>query len=266
MKFGICTAPGALGDPARFLNVLAEAGADYVEWTVGSLMSSEAEYEKLRAIADHAPIKPEAFCVFLPPHHRITGPDVNLLSVLTYAGEAVKRIGQIGGEVVVLGSGSARRVPDGFPMVEARRQFVEFARELSPLAEQNGVTVVIEPLNAREDNLVTSVETGADFVREVNSPAIRLLADFYHMNEENEGVNSVVNAGNLLHHTHVADLGRVAPGFAKEGEADFKAFFGALASVGYDARCSFEGKTDDLTRQAKPLLNHLRERFAQART
>lgn len=264
MKFGICTAPGALGDPARFLDVLAEAGADYVEWSVGSLMASEGEFEKLCAIAQKAPIKPEAFCVFLPPHHRITGPGVNLASALDYAGEAVRRIGQIGGEIVVLGSGGARKVPDGFPMEEARRQFEEFARELSPRAEENGVTVAIEPLNSKEDNLITSVATGAQVTREIDRAGIRLLADFFHMNEENESVQSIVDANGLLRHTHVADLGRVAPGYAKEGEADFVGFFRALKAVGYDARCSFEGKTDDLARQAKPLLDHMRARFQQA--
>lgn len=264
MKFGICTAPGALGDPARLLNTLAEAGADYVEWTVGSLMASESEFEKLRAIAQNGPIKPEAFCVFLPPHHRITGPNVNLTVALGYAGEAVRRIGLIGGEIVVLGSGSARKVPVGFSMDEARRQFEEFARELAPRAQENGVTVVIEPLNSKEDNLITSVEVGAQVTREIDRAAIRLLADFFHMNEDGEGVQSVLEAGGLLRHTHVADLGRVAPGFAKDGEADFLAFFGALKAVEYDARCSFEGKTDDLSRQAKPLLAHLRERFEQA--
>jgi D-psicose/D-tagatose/L-ribulose 3-epimerase len=218
----------------------------------------------LRAIAENAPIKPEAFCVFLPPHHRITGPKVNLASALEYAGEAVRRIGQIGGEIVVLGSGGARKVPDGFPMDEARRQFEEFTRELAPRAQENGVTVAIEPLNSKEDNLITSVHLGAEITREIDRPSIRLLADFYHMNEDGEGVQSVVEANGLLHHTHVADLGRVAPGFAKEGEADFVAFFAALKSVGYDARCSFEGKTDDLARQAKPLLDHLRARFQQA--
>ncbi|BCM89450.1 5-keto-L-gluconate epimerase [Abditibacteriota bacterium] len=264
MKFGICTAPGALGDPARFLDVLADAGADYVEWSVGSLMASEGEFEKLCAVAENAPIKPEAFCVFLPPHHRITGPNVDLASVIEYASEAVRRIGKIGGEIVVLGSGGARKVPEGFPMDEARRQFEEFARELAPYAEQSGVTVAIEPLNTKEDNLITSVQLGAEITRAIDRPSIRLLADFYHMNEDGEGVQSIVDANGLLRHTHVADLGRVAPGFAREGEADFVAFFGALKSVGYDARCSFEGKTDDIARQAKPLLAHLRQRFQQA--
>ncbi len=264
MKFGICTAPGALGDPARLIDTLAQSGADYIEWTVGSLMAGGYEYERLRLVAQSAPIKPEVFCAFLPPHQRITGPNVHLSSVLEYAGEALTRIGSVGGEVVVLGSGGARKVPEGFSMEEARRQFVEFARELGPLAQESGVTVVVEPLNSHEDNLITSLGKGASVVREVAHPSVQLLADFYHMNEDGESVQSIRDAAALLRHTHVADLGRVAPGCAKDGEADFHAFFGALKSVGYDARCSFEGKTDDLMRQAKPLLEHLRERLAQA--
>jgi len=264
MKFGICTAPGALGDPARLLDTLAEAGADYVEWTVGSLMASPAEFERLRLIAEQSPIKPEAFCVFLPPHHRITGPHVELKKVLEYAGEALHRIREVGGSIIVLGSGSARKVPLGFPHDEARRQFIEFARELSPLATEQGVTVAIEPLNKAEDNLLNSVRDGIQLTREIDRPAIALLADFFHMNEDGEGVFSIENANASLVHTHVADTNRVAPGVSKGEEADFHAFFRALKSIGYDARCSFEGKTDDLARQAKPLLEHLRMRWNEA--
>lgn len=258
MRFGICTAPGALGDPARLIDTLAEAGADYVEWTVGSLMASDGEFERLRAVARNGPIKPESFCTFLPPHQRITGPGVRLASVLDYAGEALRRIAALGGQIVVLGSGSARRVPQGFAMDEARRQFIGFARELGPLALEQGVTVAVEPLNSHEDNLITSVSEGAALVREIAHPSIRLIADFYHMNQEGEAVASVFEAGDVLCHTHVADFNRVAPGFAKGEAADFLVFFGALKGVGYDERCSFEGKTDDLTRQAKPLLAHLK--------
>lgn len=262
MKFGICCAPGALGDVEALLDVMAQAGADYVEWTVGSIMASEAEFERLRAIVADAPLQPEAFCVFLPPHHRITGPDVDLAAVLTYASEAMQRAHALGGEIVVLGSGGARKVPAGFDPDVALNQFKQFCRELGPRAQQAGVTIAIEPLNSGEDNLINSVAQGAQIVDEVAHPHIQLLADFYHMIEEGESVENAKDAGKRLKHTHVADLGRVAPGFA-EGEADFVAFFGALRAAGYDDRCSFEGKTHDLARQAKPLLDTMRARYTR---
>ena len=253
-----------MGEPMETLEALAHAGADYVEWGVGSLMGAEAEFEDLRAAISGAPLKIEALNGFIPAHHRLTGPDVNLAAVLDYAGEALRRANALGVEIVVLGSGGARRVPDGFSMTQARRQFVEFAREIGPIAQENGVTIAIEPLNTSEDNLITGVTEGAAFSEEIAHPAIQLLADFYHMNEEGESTSSIIEAGAKLRHTHLADLGRVAPGFAPDGEADFHAFFGALKTIGYDARCSFEGKTTDLAAQARPLLDHMKQRFAEA--
>lgn len=263
MKFGICCAPGSLGEPARLMEVMQDAGADYVEWTVGTVMDDD-QFEKLRGFLATSPLKPEAFCVFVPSHHRLTGPNVHLQAALDYCGEAMKRCNALGAEIVVLGSGGARKVPEGFDPAQAQKQFLEFGRELAPLAQNAGVTVALEPLNSSEDNLVNSVKLGAQIVDEIGHPNFQLLADFYHMVEDNEPVSNIVEAGGRIRHTHLADLGRLAPGFAEKGEADFVSFFGALRKIGYDARCSFEGKTHDLAAQAKPLLQTMRDRWAQS--
>ncbi|MBW3636675.1 MAG: sugar phosphate isomerase/epimerase [Armatimonadetes bacterium] len=263
MKFGICCAPGALGDTIEGLNLLAEAGADYVEWGVSSIMASDAEFESLRAAVAGAPIQAEAFNGFLPAHHRITGPNVDLDAVLTYASEAMRRVQILGGDIVVLGSGGARKVPEDFDKTRALEQFNQFCRELGPRAQEAGITIAVEPLNSREDNLINSVAQGAHIVDEVAHPHIQLLADFYHMFEDREPTQNAADAEKRLQHTHLADLGRLAPGFA-EGEADFVGFFSALRAAGYDKRCSFEGKTHDLASQAAPLLATMRARYASA--
>ena len=264
MKFGICSAPHALGEPSRLMEVMTSAGADYLEWAVGAVMSSEAEWEKLRALTADAPLKPEAFNSFLPPTQRITGPDVKLQQTLDYASEAMRRCRALGAEIVVLGSSGARRVPEGWAPMRALDQFETFCRELGPRAAQHGITIAIEPLNHTEDNLVNSVAAGAAIVDAVSHPNIRLLADFYHIFHDDEAVDDVAKVGARLKHAHLADLGRVAPGFAAEGEADFVGFFRALNAAGYDARCSFEGKTHDLAAQAKTIIAHMKERQAQA--
>lgn len=264
MKFGICCAPGALGEEQKLIDTLEAAGADYLDWAVGAIMASDAEFEKLRRLIEGNKLKTDAFMAFLPPHHRVTGPNVNLEAVLTYATEAMHRAKALGGEIIVLGSAGARKVPEGFDLAVAHAQFVEFGRELGPRAAEAGITVAIEPLNTKEDNFIISVAQGAEYVDEIAHPNIQLLADFYHMVEENEPLENVKNAGARLKHTHLADLGRVAPGYAKGGEADFVGFFGALRAAGYDGRCSFEGKTDDLARQAKPLLDKMRQSYAES--
>ncbi len=265
MRFGICCAPGALGNEQRLIEILAEAGADYLDWSMGSLMASDAEFEKLRALVAQGPLRPEALMAFLPPTQRVTGPDVKLGATLEYASKAMRRAREIGGEIIVLGSAGARRVPAGFSMERARAQFIEFGREIGPRAAEIGVVIAIEPINRGEDNLISSVAQGADYVDAIGHPNVRLLANFYHMTAENEPLQNVVEAGARLKHVHLADWGRVAPGTAKAGEADFVGFFGALRSAGYDARCSYEGKTDDLARQAPAIIAAMRERYAQSR-
>jgi len=273
MRFGICCGPGSFAPQVedqpqssltKLVEVLQAAGADYIEFPVGAVMPAggQAEWEELRDAMAPLALKVEAFNSFIPATHRITGPDVDLDAVLEYAGTALQRCKELGGAVVVLGSAGARRVPDGFDHTEAEQQFIEFARRLGPVAESVGIDIAIEPLNSKEDNLVLSVEQGARIVDEVGHPRIQLLADFYHMFEDGEPVENVAAAGARLRHTHLADIGRVAPGYA-EGEADFIGFFSNLRAAGYDGRCSFEGRIDDLEAQAKPLLDLMKQRFAE---
>jgi sugar phosphate isomerase/epimerase len=155
-------------------------------------------------------------------------------------------------------------VLDGFSHEEARKQFVQFGRELGPLAQNAGITIAIEPLNKKEDNLINSVADGAQIVDEIAHPSIQLLADLYHMAEDGEPMRNVSQAGARLRHTHVADKGRVAPGFAENGEEDFIGFFRALRKANYDARCSFEGKFDDMSTQLKPAIALMQKRWEES--
>jgi hydroxypyruvate isomerase len=54
---------------------------------------------------------------------------------------------------------------------------------VAPNAEAAGITVVVEPLNTLVDHMgyfLTGADEGATIIREVDSPAVRLLFDIYH--------------------------------------------------------------------------------------
>lgn len=279
MKFGICCSPGALETETSTFSentaALKEAGVAYLEFPVAAL-TPESDTSALAALQSKmadAALPVEVFNGFLPAHQRITGPNVDLRAVLEYSRTALARCKELGGDVVVLGSGKARRVPDGFDTTRAEKQFIEFCRELAPIAQENAITICIEPLNTREDNLICSVAHGAQIVDAVAQPSIQLLADFYHMMEENEPLENIVQANTRLRHTHLADVGRVVPGTAENGEADFTGFLRALKNSGYAgstpddkpaARCSFEGRFTNLSEQAAPMIAILHARFAMA--
>ena len=78
----------------------------------------------------------------------------------------------------------------------------------------------------------------------------RRAADEYHMIEMNESEQSIIDAGfNLMRHCHTADpVARKYP--HPDGTWDYKPFFDALKSIGYEGRVSIEGGCDDFVKDA----------------
>lgn len=271
MKFGICATPrtadknAPLKDSAaRLQEILHHAGADYFEMNVGSVMGDDFD-ELARALAP-LELKSEAFNSFIPAQHRITGPDVDLPSLLEYCRKSLGRCAQIGGKIVVLGSSGARKIPKDFSVESAENQFIEFGQALGPIARDAGIVITVEPLNHREDNFILDMKQGMHMVDAIWDVNVQLLADLYHLTEDKENLNNVGDAGARLRHTHVADLRRVPPGFAKNGEAEFREFYRQCRRAGRVERSSYEGSFSDFAAQAAPLIAHLKLRWQESAT
>jgi hydroxypyruvate isomerase len=141
--------------------------------------------------------------------------------------------------------GEDRSVRFQFPELseEAKYQSVlDGLKALAPLAEEAGVTLVLEPLNVHVDHpgyFLNRSGVGLDLVRAVGSPRIKLLYDIYHM-QVMEGNVIETLTGNLdaIGHVHVADVpGRHEPG---TGELNYANIFRALRQAGYDRYVGFE--------------------------
>jgi len=234
IKFGVCTGP----DKAEKLKAI---GFDFIEGGVSSTLKptlSDAEFApelaKLKACA--LPFQP---CNgFIPKEFRLTGPDANHGPALEYAVKACHRADQAGIPFIVFGSGGARNLPKDFDASKGKAQFIEFCQKLGDRIKECNVTIVLEPLNKGECNILNSVTEGIEYVDAIKRPRVRLLADFYHMMKENEGPGAIRKAGARIGHCHIAELeGRKAPG--TKGE-DLRGFFKALREIGYNGGVSCE--------------------------
>lgn len=77
--------------------------------------------------------------------------------------------------------------------------------ELGEHAHQAGTRILLEPLNRRECHFLRQVADAAAICRDVNSPGIRLMGDFWHMTwEETCDLAAFLSAGKYLHHVHIA--------------------------------------------------------------
>ena len=129
------------------------------------------------------------------------------------------------------------------------------------MAGRYGVTLVIEPLNRGETNIINSVPDAVALARSVDHPNILALADIYHMEEESEPFDHVLDAKGFLAHVHVADTGRFAPG---TGSYDTIGLFRRLKTIGYEGRISVECSWRDFATEAPAACRFLRETWEKA--
>lgn len=103
--------------------------------------------------------------------------------------------------------------------------------ELGEVAAQEGVCLFLEPLNRYEDFILNTLAQGTGVIRQAGVSGVRLCADLYHMNiEEDDVAQAIVQAEGYVGHVHVSDSNRHEPG---AGHMDWLAAMGALLATGY---------------------------------
>jgi len=86
-------------------------------------------------------------------------------------------------------------------------------RETAEHAGKHEVVLVIEAVNRFESYLVNRLDTVADLIAEVGSPAVKMMGDFFHMNiEEQNSEENLLKYRDEIFHVHIADNNRKAIG------------------------------------------------------
>jgi len=254
VKVGYCTG-------LKNVDAAKTAGFDYVELSATEVAGlSDADFDAAAAHLKQAGVPTPAANLFVPQTIKVVGPDVNLEQQTAHVKKVMSRLSRLGVEVLVFGSGGARRVPDGFARDEAWKQLVDFSRRAAEEAKPYRITVAIEPLRKQETNIINTAAEGLELVSAVNHPNFQLMIDFYHLASEQEDPAIVLKAKDHLRHLHVANpQGRVFP--QKWDEYNYAPFFANLKAIGYDKRISMEGSTTDLAAQGPVTVALLRRAF-----
>ena len=70
------------------------------------------------------------------------------------------------------------------PAKEARAKLVELLQDLGTHASDVGTRILLEPLNRRECYFLRQLADAAAICRDVNSPGVAMMGDFWHMTWE----------------------------------------------------------------------------------
>lgn len=246
MKFGLCA-------PVESIRRVKALGFDYIEVNATRIgRMSSAEFETAAAMAKEASLPVSAAnCLFPGEMNLYASPD----RVAAWLQLVMPRLRRLGVDTVVFGSGGARRRPSSLPYPVAFRSLARSVRLMGDTAMANGLTVVIEPLNTGETDMINCLAEGSALAAMADHPNVRLLADAYHLAMEDENPMEMGRVGGVCH-VHVAlREGRRWPVRADE---ELKAFFAGLKSAGYDGRVSVEGASDAWEQDAPAALEVLR--------
>jgi D-psicose/D-tagatose/L-ribulose 3-epimerase len=261
MRIGYCTnliATQIDGTGSEWIEKGQENGFDYVELPLAQMVDlNDEEFCSLKERVDFSGLKCEACNNFFPGSIRLTGNAVDYGKIEEYLEKALGRAAQLGVKVIVLGSPKSKNVPEGYPMDKAWSQLVELLRHIDSLVKTKDITIVIEPLNKMESNIINTAAEGLRLVKAVDRENIKLLIDYYHLYMEKENPEIILDAGYYIKHIHFANpTGRVYP---IETEDGYIRFMNLLKGIGYEGRISIEAYTKDFSHDAKRSVKILRQ-------
>jgi sugar phosphate isomerase/epimerase len=127
------------------------------------------------------------------------------------------------------------------PGVERSRALAWLAEGLCMLdrrAQDQGVKLIYEPLNRYETNVFNRLGEAGDFLDQLATRNVVLLADLFHMNLEEASIpDAIRSAGQRIGHVHFADSNRGPVGSGHTPMAEIAA---ALRATGYQGCVSAE--------------------------
>lgn len=255
MKIGICAGVNEVLQ-------LKPGSADYVELNLSEIQKmSASELKNIQEQLRLAGQKAEASNCFFPANLKLCGSSYRKQSVSEYCKKAVFNASLLGIHTCVLGSGKARNIDDSDDRTECLKQIEEAFFVAGEIAKEFDTTIVLEPLNKKETNVINTVAEGAAFCRKLNHSNIRLLADIYHVAVENEPFDVISQNGNLLKHVHIArPEGRLFP--TEHDGFDYLSVKSILDKAGYDLRISIEGASPgNFVECAQASLSYLKSIF-----
>lgn len=137
---------------------------------------------------------------------------------------------------------------DDIPAEQQTQYVIDCLKLLAPIAEDNGVTIVLEALNPLIDHkgfFVCRTDHAMEILEAVDSDNVKMLFDIYHQQiTEGNVINNLRHNIRRIGHFHVADNpGRKEPG---SGELNYTNIFNAIAKTRYDGFVALEcGHTND---------------------
>jgi D-psicose/D-tagatose/L-ribulose 3-epimerase len=181
------------------------------------------------------------FCAVLPPGFNTISEDAAIRArTIAHWKDCIETVAELGGSIMA----GPLYAPVGYLPGRRRtgdewRRMIEAFQQLTPMLDNRGVTLAIEPLNRYETYVLNTVEDAAKLCREIAHTKVGILFDTYHANIEEKSLSAAIGtAGQWLRHVHACENDRGVPG---SGHIEWTEVFNGLSRVAYDGWLTIEG-------------------------
>lgn len=223
-------------DHIKYIKKASEIGYDILEFQAQPLLDmSDAKLLEIKSAALFSGIE-LTYSLGLDPAYDVSSPDESIrLGGVEYLKKIMSQIEKMGGSLLsgvsYAGWGISPHASDKARLWD---NSLKSMRTLVKTAENSGITYCVEAVNRFEGCLINTAEEALAYVNSIDSPAIGILLDTYHMNiEENSISDAIKLAGDKLASFHTGENNRSAPG---KGHLDWDEIFASLSQIGYKKR------------------------------
>lgn len=248
-----------VGTNIERIELASKAGYKYCEIAFTDLaVKTDEDFAALKDKMGSLGIKPIAANCMFSPRMRLLEGEKGYPAVREHLEKALPRAKELGIPVVILGSGDARKIPEGMTKQEAADRFVAVIKDvIAPMFAEYGIMIGLEELRAEECNFINTCKEAMEIIRRIDRPNVKLLLDFYHAILGGDTLEELETYGTeYIVHVHYGSPinERRAP---KHGVDDhlIREYFALLKKMGYDEGFSLEGKTDDFEAEITEALS-----------
>lgn len=186
-------------------------------------------------------------CACFPPSRDLRGTAAQQRATVRYLRDLVEMAELLGTDIVMGPLYSSTGRAEAVPRTEYRLQWRTVRDHLQSIcdhAADHGKVICLEPLNRFETDFLNTVDQGLQMIDEVNSPALKLLLDTFHMNiEEKDPADAIRRAGKHVGHIHASASDRGTPG---KDHVDWSGVAQALRDIHYEGAVVIESFTQDV--------------------
>ena len=218
-----------------------------------------ARRQEMRRLARQYHLEYSAICMVQVNHNIASPGPAERQDTLTYIQDCIDLSADLGSHIVVVGGGWSVQPHQ---RADAWEWAVEGLARAAKYAERREVTLAVENINRQRADVIVSTDDILAMIREVGSPAMRPMLDFYHLHLDGEEPTSAIHRlGKDLVYAHFLDSRRAnrSRQVLGKGELPLEAILSTLVEIGYNGWLCVEIWGDNPLDIGKQVLSYYQE-------